>query len=192
MTRTSFAAMTREELLQALEMFAKNWLAHDGCWFLAAERRHGLDEAIRLDADAWGTFAGVEARRILQTFGIPPAGGLRALEEALALRMYALVNQQHCEWVDDGRLRFLMDRCRVQETRRRKGLEDFPCRPVGEVEFSTFARTVDPRIRTTCLSCPPDAPAGGACVWEFSLAEITPSGVERREGGHGQDRDPLL
>lgn len=113
-------------------------------------------------------------------------------QEALALRMYALVNQQHCEWVDGGRLRFVMDRCRVQETRRRKGLPDFPCRPVGEVEFSTFARTVDPRIRTTCLSCPPDAPAGGACVWEFSLAEITPSGVERREGDHGQDRDPVL
>lgn len=61
MTRTSFAAMTREELLRALAMFAKNWLAHDGCWFLAAERRHGLDEAIRLDADAWGAFAGAEA-----------------------------------------------------------------------------------------------------------------------------------
>lgn len=38
-------------------MFAKNWLAHDGCWFLADERRHGLAEAVRLDAEAWGVFA---------------------------------------------------------------------------------------------------------------------------------------
>ena len=34
---TAFHTMNREELLRALEMFAKNWLAHDGCSFLAAE-----------------------------------------------------------------------------------------------------------------------------------------------------------
>jgi Family of unknown function (DUF6125) len=45
-----FEMMGREELLRALEMFAKNWLAHDGCWFLAAEERFGIDTAIELDA----------------------------------------------------------------------------------------------------------------------------------------------
>jgi len=44
-----FHAMGREELLRALEMFAKNWLAHDGCWFLAAEERIGMEAAIELD-----------------------------------------------------------------------------------------------------------------------------------------------
>jgi len=39
-----------------------------------------------------------------------------------------------------------MDVCRVQETRRRKGLPDFPCKTVGTVEFTTFAATVDRRI----------------------------------------------
>jgi len=29
---TAFHSMEREDLLRALEMFAKNWLAHDGCW----------------------------------------------------------------------------------------------------------------------------------------------------------------
>ena len=38
-----YEEMSREQLLAALEMFAKNWLAHDGCWFLAAEARHGMD-----------------------------------------------------------------------------------------------------------------------------------------------------
>ena len=37
-----YQTMDREELLRALEMFAKSWLAHDGCWFLAAEERLGL------------------------------------------------------------------------------------------------------------------------------------------------------
>ncbi len=165
-----FEGMSREDLMKALVMFAKNWLAHDGCWFLAAERQHGMEEAIRLDAEAWEQFAAVEARRIMSTFGLPAGGGLKTLERALALRMYGVINQQHSQW-HDGRLRFYMDHCQVQEARRRKGLPDFPCKPVGTVEFSTFARTIDPRIATTCLHCPPEAPENRYCGWEFTLKE---------------------
>ncbi len=165
-----YADMTRDELLEALEMFAKNWLAHDGCWFLAVEDRFDLETAIELDAQAWGRFAAAEARRIVEWCGLSPDGGLEALERALSLRMYSLINRQHTEWSSDRRrLRFVMDVCRVQETRRRKGLDDFSCRPVGEVEFATFARTVDPRIHTHCLACPPNAPEGAYCAWEFTL-----------------------
>ncbi len=167
---SAYDAMSREELLRALEMFAKNWLAHDGCWFLAAEARDGMDAAIALDARAWQQFAEVEARRIMATFHLPPNGALETLQRALELRMYALINAQRCEWSEDRRcLRFYMDVCRVQETRRRKGLPDFPCKSVGTVEFEAFARTVDPRIRTRCLHCPPDAPAGKYCGWEFVI-----------------------
>lgn len=170
--QTIFESMSREELLRALEMFAKNWLAHDGSWFLAAEERLGTQTAIDLDARSWERFAAAEARRIMATFRIPSDGGLPALEKALKLRLYSTVNPQHVEWSDDRkRLRFFMDICRVQETRRRKHLPDFPCKPVGQVEFATFARTVDARISTTCLHCPPDAPAGKYCGWEFTISQ---------------------
>jgi hypothetical protein len=164
--------MDREDLVRALEMFAKNWLAHDGCWFLAAEERLGMEAAIELDTGAWERFAAVEAQRIMTAFHLPKHGGLEALETALGLRMYSLVNAQRVEWSEDRkRLRFFMDVCRVQETRRRKGLPDFPCKSVGTVEFATFARTVDSRIRATCLHCPPESPQGKYCGWEFSMAE---------------------
>lgn len=167
---TPFHEMSREELLQALEAFARNWLAHDGCWFLAAEEKLGMEEAIHLDAQAWGRFAVTEARRILSTFLLPADGGLETLARALGLRMYALINEQHVEWSEDRKaLRFYTDTCRVQQTRRQKGLPDFPCKSVGIVEFETFARTIDPRIRTTCLRCSPDAPPGQYCAWEFRL-----------------------
>jgi hypothetical protein len=42
---------------------------------------------------------------------------------------------------------------------------------VGQVEFETFARTVDPRIVTTCLHCPPDPEAGGHCAWAFRISD---------------------
>src|SRR5208337_667993 len=165
----AFQTMSRADLLQALEMFAKNWLAHDGCWFLAAEERFGMETAIELDARSWKRFAEAEARRIMTTFKIPAGGGLAALEKALNLRLYAVINSQRTELADDRqRLRFSMDVCRVQEARRRKGLPDFPCRQVGTVEFETFAATIDPRIGTACLHCPPDAAPGQYCGWEFS------------------------
>lgn len=97
-------------------------------------------------------------------------GGLEALERALSLRLYAVINSQRTEWSDDRkRPRFFMDVCRVQEARRRKGLPDFPCKSVGIVEFETFASTIDTRIRTNCLHCPPDAAPGQYCEWEFTI-----------------------
>lgn len=169
---SAYASMTREELLQALEMFAKNWLAHDGCWFLAAEEGLGMQAAIEMDERAWERFAATEARRILDTFNIEQQGGLEALEKALGLRMYSLINAQRVEWSDDRtRLRFVMDVCRVQETRRRKGLADFPCKSVGIVEFETFAGTIDSRIRARCVNCPPDSNEGEYCAWEFWVSE---------------------
>lgn len=166
---SAYDAMSREDLLRALNMFAKNWLAHDGCWFLAAEERLGMTEAIELDAASWKRFAAVEARRIMSTFGIPAGGGLVALEKALSLRLYGVINEQRVEWSDNRtRLKFFMDTCKVQEARRMKGLPDFPCKSVGKIEFETFASTIDPRIQTECLHCPPDS-ADKYCGWEFHL-----------------------
>ncbi len=182
-----FHQMSRDELLRALEMFAKNWLAHDGCWFLAAEEVLGMQAAIDLDTRAWERFAAAEAHRIMTTFHIPAQGGLQSLERALVLRMYSLINAQRVEWAEDGKsLRFFMDVCRVQETRRRKGLADFPCKSVGVVEFETFARTVDPRIRTTCLHCPPDTTGGKYCGWEFSMSEEPAEKSDQQPAGAAQ------
>ena len=164
-----YEELSREELLKLLEVFAKNWLAHDGCWFLAVEEKHGIERAMELDTDAWHRFAPAEARRIMQALDIPEGGGLPALEKALRYRLYAAINRQAVEWVDDHTMIFKMVECRVQKTRRRKGLPDFPCKPVGLVEFGRFAEAVDPRIKTRCLACPPDRAAGFFCGWEFTI-----------------------
>lgn len=170
-----YAQMSRDQLLAALEVFAKSWLAHDGCWFLAVEERLGLEAAIELDACAWERFAPAEARRLMSAFDVPEGGGLESLARILSLRMYALINRQRLDWAPDRQtLRFVMEVCRVQETRRRKGLADFPCKSVGMVEFRSFAAAVDPRIRCACLHRPPEAPEGAYCAWEFSLADAAP------------------
>jgi len=161
--------LTRDELIALLEVHAKNWLAHDGCWFLAAERRFGMETAIALDTASWNYFSPVEAQRIKDVFHLPEGGGLDALERALGYRLYAAVNRQEAERVDQRTLRFRMRECRVQQARIRKGLPPFPCKSVGLVEYTRFAETVDPRIETHCVHAPPDAVTDSVCEWEFRL-----------------------
>ncbi len=160
--------MTREELLKLVRLFAKNWLAHDGCWFLAMEESRGLEAAIELDTVSWKRFAVAEARRIMKEFGIAENGGLKSLEKAMSFRLYAAINRQEIERINDHTLVFKMLECRVQKTRSEKKLPTFPCKSVGLVEFSQFAKTIDPGIQTRCLRCPPDPVIDQYCVWEFT------------------------
>ena len=163
--------LSREDLLKLIDVHAKNWLAHDGCWFLAAEEKYGIEVAIELDTQACGRFSQVEARRIMKAFQIPAGGGLKALEKAFRYRLYVTVNPQAVEWPNSDTLVFKMLECRVQAARRRKALPDFPCKPVGLVEYTKFAEAVDPRIKTRCLQCPPDDTEGSGfvCGWEFTM-----------------------
>ncbi len=165
----TFEDLSKEELIKLLEVYAKNWLAHDGCWFLAAEEKSGIETAIELDTRSWERFSPVEAKRIMQAFGIEANGGLAALERALKYRLYAGVNVQEAEWIDDHTLRFRMVECRVQQARQRKGLAPFACKPVGLVEYAGFASAIDPRIETTPVHAPPDPISNCFCEWEFTL-----------------------
>ncbi|MDD4239767.1 MAG: DUF6125 family protein [Desulfotomaculaceae bacterium] len=161
---------TRKSLLVLLEDMAKRWLAHDGLWFQAVEKSYGLEEAIRLDAAAWEKFSEVEAKRIMSLLEIAPNGGLPALKKALGLRLYAFVNVQEIIVADENRFVFRMNDCRVQSARKRKNLPDFPCKAVGLVEYESFAKTIDSRIKTRCIACPPDDhPDDYYCTWEFSI-----------------------
>jgi len=167
-----FAGLSREELEGMLEDAALNWLAHDGLWFLAAEDRFDMETAIDLDTRAWESFTVIEARRIMKRHGIGQGGGIEALARALGFRLYAFINEQEIVEQSEDRLLFRMNDCRVQAARKKKGLPDFPCKPVGLVEYSGFAKTIDPRIETRCVGCPPDEhPDGWYCTWEFTLRE---------------------
>ena len=168
--RERLVQYSKEELIGFLEDAAKNWLAHDGLWFLAAEEKFGIETAIEVDRRAWERFTVIEARRIMRRLGIEPGGGILALKQALEYRLYAYLNVQETLDVDERAIIFRMNECRVQTARKRKGLPDFPCKPVGLVEYGNFARTINPRFRTRCIACPPDPhPEEYWCAWEFTL-----------------------
>lgn len=172
MEKKDIESLSRQELLELLKIYAKNWLAHDGCWFLSIEKKLGIDKAIEFDRDAWEQFTQIEARRIKEFLGLDENAGLDGLRQALMFRLYATINEQYSEFTLPNELVHYVKTCRVQEARRRKGLPDFPCKSVGIVEYSLFAKTIDKRIETEAISCPPDIINNNFyCIWKFTLKE---------------------
>jgi hypothetical protein len=160
----------QEDLSQALTDAAKNWIAMDGLWFQAVEQAYGMDAALALDRGVWEQFAVIEARRIKERLALPENGGLDALEIAFNNRLISLLNELEILRPDEKTLIITLKTCRVQAARKRKGMPEFPCRSVGLVEFPVFARTIDARITTECLSCPPETQSRTPyCSWKFTL-----------------------
>lgn len=164
--------LDKETLIDLLEDSAKNWLAHDGLWFQAIETEYDISAAIKMDKIAWKYFTQVEAKRIMRRFDFEQGGGIDTLEKALSFRLYARLNEQALKRIDNKTLRYEMTECRVQKARERKKMTPFPCKPVGFIEYAYFAYTIDNRIRTSIITCPPDEKINNYyCAWLFELEE---------------------
>lgn len=170
--------LSRDELLELTQIYAKNWLAHDGCWFLAAEQKYGMDVAIELDTESWRNFTVVEANRIIEFLQLGKNSGIEGLRRALRFRLYASINEDQITISEDGKtLEYRVKTCRVQSTRRRKGLPDFPCKSVGIVEYGLFAKTIDSRFEMEAISCPPEITNNDYyCIWRFTLKDTEGKG----------------
>jgi hypothetical protein len=164
--------MSEEDQKALLDRAAKNWLVGDGVWFQTVEFSEGMNDAKRCNDSCWAQFSPVEAASIKNLLGLEKQPGLAGLKRALAFRLYGTINEQSIRDEEDNSFIFQMDKCRVQAARNRKGLEDYPCKSAGLVEYTYFARAIDKRITTECIGCPPDAhPKEWYCAWKFKLDE---------------------
>ena len=164
--------LPKQTLESLKETLAVNWLANDGIWFQAVEFNRGMGDAKRCNDSCWAQFSPFEAWSIRRFLDLPDRPGLDGLKQALKFRLYAFINKQSFEEEAGSSFVFRMNDCRVQSARKRKGLPDFPCKPVGVVEYGNFASTIDPRFHTRCIACPPDDhPEEYWCAWEFTLDE---------------------
>ncbi len=164
--------MSKENLLKLMNNLGVNWIANDGIWFQAVENARDMFDAKRCNDSTWTRFSPMEAWSIKQFLGLPEYAGLEGLKKALAFRMYAFINVQTI--IDEGpnTVVFQMNDCRVQSARKRRGLDDYPCKSAGLVEYRFFAESIDSRIQTECIGCPPDEhPEEWHCAWRFTLPE---------------------
>ncbi|MCX5857828.1 MAG: DUF6125 family protein [Deltaproteobacteria bacterium] len=164
--------MPKEALINLINNLGVNWLANDGVWFQAVENTRDMYDAKRCNDSCWTRFAPFETWSIKQFLGLPEQAGMEGMKKALRFRMYARINVQSI--IDEGpnSIVFQMNDCRVQSARKRQGLEDYPCKSAGLVEYRMFGETIDSRIRCECVGCPPDThPEEWFCAWRFSIPE---------------------
>lgn len=129
-----------------------------------------MADAKRCNESCWAWFSPFEAWSIKRILGMPEQSGLEGLKKALEFRLYAGISTQTI--IDEGSnsIVFQMNECRVQSTRKRKGLDDYHCKSSGTVEHTRFASAIDSRIKTECVACPPDNhPDEWYCAWRFSI-----------------------
>jgi hypothetical protein len=154
------------------ESMAVNWLATDGIWFQAVEFSQNMQEAKICNDACWAEFSPFEAWSIKRLLSLSEQSGLEGLKKALMYRLYAFINIQSIADETPNSFIFRMNDCRVQSARKRRGLDDYPCKSGGTVEYTTFATAIDSRIKTECICCPPD-PHGEEyyCAWRFYIEE---------------------
>ena len=161
--------MEKERLISLIKAMSFNWLASDGIWFRTVEDNYDMYTSKRCNDTCWTRYSPMEAAMIKSFLQLPERSGLDGLEQALSFRLYAHINEQTTERSGDE-LILRMVKCLVQATRRRKGLPDYPCKSAGIVEFPAFAKMIDSRIKTECISCPPDEhPKAWVCAWRFYI-----------------------
>ncbi len=166
----SLVNMTDDKKAGLMEALSINWLANDGVWFQAIEKNRGMSEAKRCNDSSWANFSPFEAISIKHFLNLPDQPGLEGLKTALQFRLYAFINKQSIVNETENSFEFLMNECRVQVARKRKGLQDYPCKSGGLIEYTSFAEAIDSRIKTECISCPPDAhPDEYYCSWRFYI-----------------------
>lgn len=163
--------LTKEELVELCSVYAKNWLATDGLWFQGVEGKFGFDAALEIDREMWERLTVIEARRVKEFLKLSENPSLDGLARALQFRLYAPLNKS--ETLREGNaLIYRVVTCRVQAARERKGMAYHTCKPVGLVEYTLFAKTIDSRIQTECLSCHPDVTDPSCnCLWKFTIGD---------------------
>ena len=167
---TDLINMSDDKIDKLQESVAINWLANDGVWFQSVEFTEGMIAAKACNDAAWGNFSPYEALRIKGILGLGEEPGLEGLKKAFDYRLYSEVNKQSTGNETEFSFDFFMDECRVQVARKNKGLDNYPCKSAGIIEYSTFASTIDKRIKTKVISCPPDEnPEDYYCGWHFYI-----------------------
>ena len=162
--------ISEAKLDQLLESVAVNWLANDGVWFQAIEFTSGMSVAKRCNDSCWAEFSPMEAWSIKKFLKMSDNSGLEGLKQALNYRLYSVINIHSFAEESSDSFVFQMNDCRVQSVRKRKGLDDYPCKSAGIIEYTEFAKGIDTRIKTECVGCPPDKhPENYFCAWKFTI-----------------------
>jgi hypothetical protein len=161
--------MSKEQLVDLMFTHLRNMWSVDGLYFIGIEEKFGTEAATEIDAKVWDVMGKVEARRLKGILGIEP-DNIEAISKYMKATGWHLdLEDVELEINDDTIIERNLN-CRVQTTRLKKGLDEFPCKTVRFGYMKSFFRELNPNIEVECIQCPPD-PHGDDlwCEWHLRL-----------------------
>ncbi len=168
--RETLKNMPTENLLDYFFLQIRNLWRVDGLYFLGIEKKFGTEAATTIDAEVWETMAEIEAKSLKKAFGVGENPDVVTIIKLLRKSSWALDQPFKTVEVSSKRAVLSIDRCRTQETRLSKGLDEFPCKKVRFGYLTKFAKTLNTNVKANCLACPPDKHQKDSwCRWEFTL-----------------------
>jgi hypothetical protein len=161
--------MAAGELREYIRFLLRHYRAMDSFWYIYLSERFGEAAADRVNEKVWGRVPALAVKDLVQRFAITERG-LQGFVTALRLWPWHLLVGYHIE-ERPGEVLITVPSCPTQESRRKRGLQEYACKEMHRGEFESFARAVDPGIVTECLLAPPDPhPPELYCAWRFTLA----------------------
>jgi hypothetical protein len=161
----------KEKLADFVFMHLRDMWAVDGLYYLGIEERYGTEVATEIDQFVWEVMGKIEARKIKKLFDLTDTD-IPTMMKGLQYSGWALdLEDKEIEVHED--IAILRNvKCRVQNTRREKGLSEFGCKPVRFGFLKSFAKQFNPDIKVECRVCPPDEhPDDLWCEWVFSISD---------------------
>ena len=160
-----------EKLSDFIFMHLRNMWAVDGFYYLFIEEKYGTEIATDIDRRVWEVMGKIEARKIRDLFKIK-GKDIPSMMKALSYSGWSMDLEDKEVIIEKNKAILRNVKCRVQNTRLKKGLKEFGCKPVRFGFLKSFAKEINPNIVVKCNFCPPDShPENLWCEWEFKLDE---------------------
>jgi len=158
-----------EEELMFLHL--RDMWAVDGLYYLGIEERFGTEAATEIDAFVWRVMGKIEARKLKKLLQLE-GSDLEKMIRALKFSGWAM-DLEDKEWEHhDDHVILRNVECRVQNTRKKDGLDVFPCKVVRFDFLRSFAKEFSEDIEVRCNQCPPDDLKGDFwCEWLFRMRD---------------------
>lgn len=159
----------KDKIDEFIFMHLRNMWAVDGLYFIFIEEKSGTEIATEIDRKVWEVMGKVEARKLKELFKIKK-NDIPSMMKILQYSGWSLDLEDKEVIVEKDRGVVRNVKCRVQNTRLKKGLVEFGCKPVRWGFLKAFAKEFNPDIVVNCKVCPPDKHLNDLwCEWEFTL-----------------------
>ena len=169
MNKAGLSTFSREKLVSLAETYSRLISALDGLWFLAAEKDHGYEAALRMDVDVWQEFSDIEARRIASILDASESGISRVIS-AFKLRATFISKEFEVTKLSENKAKVRITRCRTLESMERAKRKVFPCAYNAPLLYPKFAKGIDPNAKLRFTKVPPrTSPQDSCCEWELEV-----------------------